>query len=169
MWYLITQILFCLLVAFLFGLLIGYLLWKRNSYQGDDVSQLEKTWRANLASKEEEVARLRAELDGCQAKVAGLTTAAPAAAIKSQTSSKTSISTPAAVKDDLQRIWGVGPYLEKKLNAVGITSFRQIANLTAVEIDKLGETFNSFSDRIERDAWKEQAAKLHKEKYGDDA
>ena len=42
------------------------------------------------------------------------------------------------VKDDLQVIKGVGPFLEEKLNALGITTYQQLANMN----DKLEEQVN---------------------------
>ncbi|MCB1917120.1 MAG: hypothetical protein KDG52_15560 [Rhodocyclaceae bacterium] len=64
------------------------------------------------------------------------------------------------VKDDLKQISGIGPGLEKKLNAEGIVSFRQIAGLTEDDIARLEQTVIKFPGRIERDGWVEQARKL---------
>jgi len=66
--------------------------------------------------------------------------------------------------DDLKRIKGVGPKLEKLLNRNGITSFEQIANLNAKEIEELDSKLESFQGRIERDNWLEQAQELAEEK-----
>ncbi|QGG80024.1 hypothetical protein GH975_05300 [Litorivicinus lipolyticus] len=63
-------------------------------------------------------------------------------------------------KDDLTRISGVGPALEKKLNAAGFTRFDQIASLSAADIENLESTVIRFTGRIERDDWKGQAASL---------
>ena len=63
--------------------------------------------------------------------------------------------------DDLKKISGVGPVLEGKLNALGITSFAQIAAFSAQDIEKVDEVLN-FKGRIERDNWLEQAAELAK-------
>ena len=41
-----------------------------------------------------------------------------------------STKTTVMVKDDLQVIKGIGPFIEEKLNALGITTYRQIANMT---------------------------------------
>ena len=51
---------------------------------------------------------------------------------------------------------GVGPALEKKLKAAGVTSFSQIVNMSADEISALEEELN-LSGRFERDGWIEQA------------
>ena len=67
--------------------------------------------------------------------------------------------TPKGDADDLKKISGVGPVLEKKLNALGITQYAQIAAFTADEIAKVDEVRN-FKGRIERDDWLGQAKTL---------
>ncbi len=62
--------------------------------------------------------------------------------------------------DDLKVIAGIGPALEKKLNAEGIVSYRQIAALTESDIARLEETVIKFPGRIQRDGWIEQARAL---------
>lgn len=61
--------------------------------------------------------------------------------------------------DDLKKISGVGPVLEKKLNALGITKFAQVAAFTPEDIAKVDDAL-SFKGRIERDDWLTQAATL---------
>jgi len=63
--------------------------------------------------------------------------------------------------DDLKKISGVGPVLEKKLNALGVTTFAQVAAFTVEDIAKLDDALN-FKGRIDRDNWLEQAAELAK-------
>jgi len=58
--------------------------------------------------------------------------------------------------DDLSRISGVGPVIVGKLEALGITSFQQIADFTAEDISRIDEELN-FKGRIERDEWVKQA------------
>ncbi len=70
---------------------------------------------------------------------------------------------PAGDKDDLKKISGVGPVLEGKLNALGITTFAQVAAFTAEDIAKVDDALN-FKGRIERDNWLEQASALAAEK-----
>ena len=69
--------------------------------------------------------------------------------------------TPDGDPDDLKQITGVGPVLEGKLHALGITKFEQIANFSADDIAKVDERLN-FKGRIERDDWLSQAAELAK-------
>lgn len=58
--------------------------------------------------------------------------------------------------DDLKRIRGVGVLIEKKLNALGITSYEQVANWTGADIDRISQVLD-FKGRIERESWIEQA------------
>ena len=57
-------------------------------------------------------------------------------------------------------IAGIGPGLEKKLNAAGITSYAQIAVLTAADIRRLEREVVKFAGRITRDDWIGQAKQL---------
>lgn len=66
---------------------------------------------------------------------------------------------PEGAADDLKKISGVGPVLEKKLNALGITTYEQIVNFSADDIARVDEVLN-FKGRIERDNWVEQAKEL---------
>lgn len=68
----------------------------------------------------------------------------------------------AADKDDLKQIKGIGPFIEKKLNALGIYTFSQIAKFDANMEEKVNEAIEFFPGRIKRDDWKGQAAKLAK-------
>ena len=59
-------------------------------------------------------------------------------------------------KEDLQKIKGVGPFLEQKLNAVGIFTFKQIASLTPEIEEQVNVAIEFFRGRIKRDKWAEQ-------------
>jgi len=67
--------------------------------------------------------------------------------------------TPAGAADDLKQINGVGPVIEEKLNKLGITTFAQVAGLSADDIARIDEVLN-FKGRIEREEWVSQAEKL---------
>ena len=58
--------------------------------------------------------------------------------------------------DDLKRIRGVGVLIEKKLNALGVTRYDQVANWSASDIERFSEKLD-FKGRIERENWVEQA------------
>ena len=61
------------------------------------------------------------------------------------------------VKDDLQVIKGIGPFIEEKLNALGITTYRQIANMDAKLETQVNEAIEFFPGRVKRDQWANQA------------
>ena len=70
----------------------------------------------------------------------------------------------AAEADDLKTIVGVGPFLEKKLHAIGIYTFRQVANFTREDVGKVNDIIEFFPGRIERDDWVGQSAELDRKK-----
>ena len=63
-------------------------------------------------------------------------------------------------RDDLQRIEGVGPFIAEKLNMLGITTFRQVANMTPELEDQVNTAIEFFPGRVRRDKWAAQAAKM---------
>ena len=65
----------------------------------------------------------------------------------------------AAGADDLKKLSGVGPALEKKLNEAGVTTFAQIAAWTEEDVAAMDEKL-SFKGRIEREGWIDQAKEL---------
>jgi predicted flap endonuclease-1-like 5' DNA nuclease len=62
--------------------------------------------------------------------------------------------------DDLKKIKGVGPKLEKLVNSMGFYHFDQIANWTAEEVAWVDENLEGFKGRVSRDNWVEQARLL---------
>ena len=68
--------------------------------------------------------------------------------------------------DDLKLIVGVGPVLERMLQQLGITTYRQIARWTERDIDEFDAKLAEFPGRIRRDGWVTQARALHASKYG---
>ncbi len=64
-------------------------------------------------------------------------------------------------KDDLKNIKGIGPFLEQKLNALGIYTYKQISNMTPELEDQVNEAIEFFPGRIKRDNWVKQAKDLN--------
>lgn len=60
-------------------------------------------------------------------------------------------------KDDLTKIKGIGPFIEKRLNMIGIYTFKQLSELTPELVDRVGAAIEFFPHRIERDDWVGQA------------
>lgn len=63
-------------------------------------------------------------------------------------------------KDNLKQIKGIGPVMERTLNALGVTTFQQLADFTQVDIDKVSEAIGAFPGRIERDDWVGKARQI---------
>ena len=61
--------------------------------------------------------------------------------------------------DDLTRISGIGAVIAPKLRQLGITTFEQVAGLTAADIERINGVLN-FKGRIEREKWIEQAREI---------
>jgi len=64
-------------------------------------------------------------------------------------------------KEDLTRINGIGPYIEQKLNEIGIFNYEQISRFKEEDIRVLTELIDFFPGRIERDDWVGQAEELN--------
>lgn len=62
--------------------------------------------------------------------------------------------------DDLKRISGVGPKLERLLNQNGVFYFWQVAGWNEAEVRYMDERLEVFRGRIQRDSWVEQARAL---------
>jgi len=69
---------------------------------------------------------------------------------------------PEGEADDLKKITGIGPKVEERLNALGITQFAQVAGLKKAEIEQLNDALGS-KGRVEREDWVAQAKALVKE------
>ncbi|MBN1669013.1 MAG: hypothetical protein JW862_18110 [Anaerolineales bacterium] len=125
-------------IAFVVGLLAGWLIewlidyfyWRRKCRAEKDALQVEvhtllavrRDFEAKLTSLEKELAAARAEL------VAGKAQVQP---------------------DPLQQIRGIGPVIENKLIAAGVTTFDQLGQLTPEQLETvLGEDIKRLSDEV---------------------
>ena len=66
--------------------------------------------------------------------------------------------------DNLKKIKGVGPAIEKTLNGLGIYRFNQIAEMSEYDIDRVAQQLKGFRSRIYREDWVGQARTLQYEK-----
>ena len=65
--------------------------------------------------------------------------------------------------DDLKRIKGIGPKLEKLCNSLGFYHFDQIAVWTEEEVAWVDQNLEGFKGRVARDDWVAQAKQLASE------
>ncbi|MEM1121941.1 MAG: helix-hairpin-helix domain-containing protein [Bacteroidota bacterium] len=63
-------------------------------------------------------------------------------------------------RDDLQQINGVGPFIEEKLNDLGIYTYEQVSQLDEDMVQTLTSAIEFFPGRIDRDDWVGQADRL---------
>jgi predicted flap endonuclease-1-like 5' DNA nuclease len=153
-----------ILVAFVIGVAIGYLLRTRV------FPAVEATGEAGgltLESRQER--QPHSLLRGGKARRSTSAAAKPATvgkAAKPKPAADKKPSGDSAKPDNLQDIKGIGAVLEKKLNAMGITRFEQIAAWTEDDVAKVDDTLN-FRGRIQRERWVEQARQLAERTRGD--
>ncbi len=62
--------------------------------------------------------------------------------------------------DDLKKIKGVGPKLEKLLNSMGFWHFDQVASWRSDEVAWVDQNLEGFKGRVSRDNWVDQAKTL---------
>jgi large subunit ribosomal protein L21 len=108
---------------------------------------------------------VKAAMGAGSVSASAIASAAPKAAKKAAPAKKAATAkteaAPAAASDDLKKLSGVGPALEKKLIEGGVTSFAQIAAWTEEDVAAMDEKL-SFKGRIQREGWIEQAKELAK-------
>lgn len=152
------EILIMLIVAFLIGLLLGYLLWyhykKKNDalqadydklkakhtelekdhaslkYQHDQLDKDNKALRSRVRSLEADVAILQGKLDKLEndGDDGGDVNVASAKGIASMA---------ATAKDDLKKVEGIGPKIEGLLNDAGINTFAALSNAKVQDLEKI--------------------------------
>ncbi len=184
--YLLTQMFLYLLVAFLLGLLLGWLLWRYNrveaacdcdalTHERDSLRGELEACRNQNAQEHEALEGLRNNnielqnrIDGLEAsKVApapSAAVAAPVAVFTGEASKPESLDGPrGGVADPLQEINGVGPKLEKLLHSLGYYHFDQIGSWSSSDLAWVDANLEGFKGRATRDKWVPQAKVLAKQ------
>ena len=87
------------------------------------------------------------------------------AVIKAALGSKIKQANPSE-KDDLKLINGIGPFIEEKLNAIGLYTYEQVSQLDEELVERVTDAIQFFPGRIKRDDWVGQAAKLFRTRLG---
>jgi hypothetical protein len=116
----------------------------------EDASDFEKAGTATITDVDgSEIITWTSKKGNALFGIAGLTRAFVAASI-------------VVAKDDLQVIKGIGPFIEEKLNALGIYMFVQIARMTSELEEDVNVAIEFFPGRVKRDEWARQAKELSK-------
>ncbi len=100
-------------------------------------------------------AKLTADLSALQAKAGSADSGARPAVL---------MTAPVGKADNLKRISGVGPVLEKLLNDLGLFHYRQIASFTPEDVAWVDSRMADFKGRIQRDDWVGQAKRFEAER-----
>ena len=79
---------------------------------------------------------------------------------------RTSIFSNKEHQDNLQEIKGINKEVAKELKEIGFVSFKQIAMLTAKDLEDISVALGFDKDKAMDDAWVAQANKLFHAKYG---
>jgi predicted flap endonuclease-1-like 5' DNA nuclease len=127
----------------------------------EQAMEMEAKQRQACATLQDEVARLKRELAG-RAKAPAKRVAAPAPPAPAPAPAEAAASSTAPTSgntDDLTRIRGIGKVIERKLHELGITTFRQLADLSAADVQRVNQAID-FPGRVERERWVEQARGL---------
>ncbi len=155
MLWLIWQMWFFLIIAFLIGLGTGWRLWSASGDAGkvlrhaqDEIDRLQRE-NDSLSSA---AARHQAAFEATKKPAPKTTASAPVAKAPKKAASQ---STP----DQMTDIKGLGPKTADALEAAGITSFAQIAAWTESDIASWDEKLTARG-RIVRDDWVGQARKM---------
>jgi len=142
--YLFSQTLFWLVLAFLLGVFFGWL--------------LKSFCCSPCSSSSSESPQAAEEIE--------TKPAAPEKTLPSDDMRPTALASSEGEADDLKRISGVGPVIEKTLNGLGIFHFSQIAAFTRDNIAWVDNAID-FPGRIEREDWVGQCALLAEGKATD--
>jgi len=150
--YLFFQTWLWILGAGLLGLLIGWLIWgKRNARESADAVRLKRQLNECRKRCAEWEAYAGADKSEGVVSTESISNAAAAPA--------TAIADSGSVADDLKRVKGIGPVIEKTLNELGIFHFRQVGAFTEENI-RWVDNYIAFPGRIQRENWVSQAQQL---------
>ena len=126
-----------------------------------------------MGDQEEEISRLRKRLGEVRAALrvqddGGSVIARPNGSANQLTLQiPTSKASPGPRKDDLKKIQGIGPAIERALNKMGTFTYVQIAKWKPSDISRVAKKLDSLPGRVKPDHWIAGAKKQHREKYGE--
>ena len=125
-----------------------------------------------MGDQEEEITRLRKRLGEVRAALRERSDGSPVLARPNGPANQLSLQMPppkalAPRKDDLKKIQGISPAIERALNKLGTFTYVQIARWKPSDIARIAKKLDSLPGRIKPDHWIAGAKKQHREKYGE--
>ena len=126
-----------------------------------------------IGDQEEEITRLRKRLGEVRAALRERGDGSPVLARPNGPANQLSLQMPAPKaaaatrKDDLKKIQGISPAIERALNKMGTFTYVQIARWKPSDIARVAKKLDTLPGRIKPDNWIAGAKKQHREKYGE--
>ena len=126
-----------------------------------------------IGDQEEEITRLRKRLGEVRAALRERGDGSPVLARPNGPANQLSLQMPAPKaaaatrKDDLKKIQGISPAIERALNKMGTFTYVQIARWKPSDIARVAKKLDTLPGRIKPDNWIAGAKKHHREKYGE--
>ncbi len=126
-----------------------------------------------MGEQEEEISRLRKRLGEVRAALRGRDDGSPVLVRPNGPANQLTLQIPAPKsstsprKDDLKKIPGIGPAIERALNKMGTFTYVQIAKWKDSDIARVARKLETVPGRIKRDNWIAGAKRQHREKYGE--
>jgi len=185
--FLISEMVLLIILAALLGVFVGWIIWGRRSgsatARAEDCGTDLSACRDEIKAKTDRIGELETQLAAARAEAqaaehAAMEAAAEAVAVAEAVEldhgrhpvhpepsgagrKPAMLDGPRAGKpDDLKRIKGIGPKLEKLCNALGFYHFDQIAAWSDDEIAWVDANLEGFKGRVSRDGWVAQAKAL---------
>ena len=126
-----------------------------------------------MGDQEEEISRLRKRLGEVRAALRVREDGAPVLARPNGPANQLSLQMPAPKptggprKDDLKKIQGISPAIERALNKMGTFTYVQIARWKPSDLARIAKKLDNLPERIKPEHWITGAKKQHREKYGE--
>ncbi|HTL60772.1 MAG TPA: hypothetical protein VL261_03925 [Nitrospira sp.] len=126
-----------------------------------------------MGDQQEEITRLRKRLGEVRAALRGREDGGPVLVRPNGPANQLSLQIPAGKaaiaprKDDLKKIQGISPAIERALNKMGTFTYVQIAKWKPTDIARIAKKLDALPGRIKPDHWVAGAKKQHREKYGE--
>lgn len=150
--------------AALLGFAVAWLL------RGVDIAELKtqvQRLETDLGLREHELGQARRGTSRAEQALAAAGSESPRAAVPADAPAEPAGAAGHTDHDDLKRIRGVGPVLEKRLHELGVFQFRQVALWTDADIDFFDRQLRNFHGRIRRENWVHSATEEHFKKHGE--
>jgi chromosome segregation ATPase len=139
-----------------------------------DALQAEVAGQAKImGDQEEEISRLRKRLGEVRAALRVRDDGGPVLARPNGPANQLSLQMPAPKtaaaprKDDLKKIQGISPAIERALNKMGTFTYVQIARWKPNDIARVVKKLDALPGRIKPEHWIAGAKRQHREKYGE--